>query len=108
MTTMQNTNTLTDRICSAAMMALAVLPMASLATAAHATTVKVSDLNLASPAGVAAYNQRADHAARTYCSNERAISAVAACRKGVAVELSEKLDAIRTAQAARAQTFAAR
>ena len=105
---MQKTNTLTDRICSAAMMALAVLPMASLATAAHAATVKVSDLNLASPAGVAAYTQRAEQAARVYCSHERGISVVTACRQGVAVELSEKLDAMRTAQAARAQTFAVR
>lgn len=105
---MQKTNTLTDRICSAAMMALAVLPMASLATAAHAATVKVSDLNLASPAGVAAYEARATQAARNYCSTERGVAAVEACRKGVTAELSEKLDAIRTAQAARAQTFAAR
>jgi UrcA family protein len=105
---MQKTNTLTDRICSAAMVVLAVLPAAALASAAHATTVKVSDLNLASADGVAAYQQRADVAGRTYCASERSIQAVTACRKGVAVELSEKLDAIKTAQAVRAQTFAAR
>lgn len=108
---MQKINTLTNTVSSIAMLALAVLPIAALTTAAHAApaSVKVADLNLASHDGMATFNQRADYAARKFCNAELSLSARAHCRAGVMVELNEKMDAIRTAQAARAATtFAAR
>ena len=108
---MQKINTLTNTISSIAMLALAALPIAALATGAQAApaSVKVADLNLASQAGVTAFNHRADYAARKFCNTELPLSARANCREGVRVELSEKLDAIRSAQVSRAATtFAAR
>ncbi len=98
-------NSLTNRIASLAMLALASLPAAALATAAHAqTTVKIADLNLLSAEGIATFSQRADYAARDYCSVERSLSAMAACRVAVKAELHEKADAIREAKLARATT----
>lgn len=108
---MQKINTLTSTISGIAMMALAALPITALATGAHAApaSVKVADLNLTSQAGVAVFNQRADYAARKFCNAELSLSARANCRDGVRVELNEKMDAIRTAQATRTSTtFAAR
>ena len=108
---MQKINTLTHTVSSIAMLALAVLPIAALTTAAHAApaSVRIADLNLASRDGVDAFNQRAVLAARKFCGAELSLSARAHCRQGVRVELTEKMDAIRTAQAARnATTFAAR
>ncbi len=109
---MQKINTLTNTISSIAMLALASLPIAALTTnAAQAapSTVRVADLNLASHEGITTFNQRADYAARKFCNTEISLSARANCRIGVKVELNEKMDAIRTAQAARASTtFAAR
>ena len=104
-------NDLTNRISGLAMLALAVLPMAALATGAHAApaSVKIADLNLASAEGAAAFEQRADFAARRFCSTERSLSSAATCRKGVRVELNEKMAVIRTARANQpANTFAAR
>lgn len=100
-----------SRISAAAMLALAALPIAALATGAHAAPVsfKVSDLNLASPEGQTAYDQRAEAAGRKFCAAERAVAARTACRAGVKLELSEKLDVIRAAAVARdTQAFAAR
>jgi UrcA family protein len=108
---MQKINTLTNTISSIAMLALAALPMAALTTAAHAApaSVKVADLNLASHEGVTTFNERADYAARKFCNTETSLSARANCRIGVKAELNEKMDAIRSAQAAHASTtFAAR
>ena len=61
---MQKINTLTNTISSIAMLALAALPIAALATGAQAApaSVKVADLNLASQAGVTAFNHRAESA----------------------------------------------
>lgn len=69
---MQKINTLTNTISSIAMLALAALPIAALATGAQAApaSVKVADLNLASQAGVTAFNHRADYAARKFCNTE--------------------------------------
>ena len=105
---MTKTNNLTDQVCSVAMLVLGALPIAALSTAAHAATIKVSDLNLATAHGVAAYEARAEHAARSYCSTERRLAAVTACRQGVTAELAEKMTAARSAQSARNATFAAR
>ncbi|MBW8814182.1 MAG: UrcA family protein [Caulobacterales bacterium] len=98
------------KISTAAMLALAALPIGALASAAHAETrVHVADLNLTTPQGMAAFNQRAHNAASTYCAEVVGLSARASCRNGVKAELSEKAGAIRDAQMAQAaQTFAAR
>jgi UrcA family protein len=97
------------RISSVAMLALAALPIAALpAQALAATTVKVSDLDLLSPQGVAAFEQRSDQAARTFCRNVFTLSRHASCRAGVKDELAEKVAVVRAAQLGRATTFAAR
>lgn len=102
---------LTNSISGLAMLALAALPAAALTTAAHASpaSVRVADLNLASVEGVATFQQRAEFAARKFCSPDRSLSSAASCRKGVKTELTEKMDALRASQAARTTTtFAAR
>lgn len=108
---MTNLTNLTNSISSLAMLALAALLIAALATASHAApaSVRVSDLNLASTEGAAVFHQRAEYAARKFCTTERSLSSAANCRQGVRAELTEKMDAVRTAQAARTNTtFAAR
>ena len=81
----------------------------ALATGAHAgTTVKVSDLNPASIEGQATFAQRADAASKEFCSVERSLTAVKACRAGARAELNEKFDVLRTAAIAQQKTFAAR
>ena len=85
----------TARIAGAATLALAVLPAVALATAAHAethvpTSVRVADLDLATPAGHAAFARRADAAARLYCSREVALDLKAGCEAAVRAELSDK------------------
>jgi UrcA family protein len=83
---------LTARIAGLATLALAVLPVAALSTAAHAqTAVRYGDLDLASPSGKAAFSQRADRAVRAYCLAERSFSQRNACEAGVKAELKEKL-----------------
>ena len=101
---------LTNRIAGVAMLALAALPMAALATNAHAgAAVKVSDLNLLTADGQAQFEERVDVAASKYCVAERAIPNNRACRAGVRAELAEKVEAVRLAQLAKAsQSFAAR
>jgi UrcA family protein len=110
-TTMNKLN-LTNRISSLAMLALAALPIASLpasALAAPAASVKVSDINLLSPEGMATFTKRADYAARDFCRDERSLSAAASCRTGVKEELSEKVAALRSAKLEQAsKAFAAR
>ena len=99
-----------SKISGVASLVLAALPIAALATAAHAqTVVKVSDINLLSPQGVSEFNERADAAGRKYCLPERTVAGRAACRVGVKAELNEKLSVLRTAQLEQAsQAFAAR
>ena len=107
---MTQTISMTSRISSVAMLALASLPFAALATgSAHAgTVVRVSDLNAASIEGQATFAQRADAASKEFCSVERSLTAVKACRAGARAELNEKFDALRMAQIAQQKTFAAR
>ena len=101
---------LTATISGLAMLALAALPIAALATASHAqTVVKVADINLLSPQGVSEFNQRADAAGRKFCLPERTVAGRTSCRAAVKAELNEKITALRTAQLAQASTtFAAR
>ena len=99
-----------SRISGIAMLALAALPIAALATASHAqTVVKVADINVLTPQGVSEFNQRADAAGRKFCLPERTVAGRASCVAGVKAELNEKLTSLRVAQLERAsQSFAAR
>ena len=103
-------NNLTAQISGLAMLALAALPIAALATGAHAhSVVRVADINLLTADGMATFHQRADSVARDFCSDERSLSARANCRIGVKAELNEKVAVIRAAQLARTNsTLAAR
>ena len=106
---MTQTTSLTARISGVATLALAALPLAALATNAHAASVKVSDLNLLSPAGQATFVQRAESAGRKFCATKRGVTAYQSCRAGVRAELAEKMEVVRTAQLAKASpSFAAR
>jgi UrcA family protein len=88
----------TARFAGVATLALAVLPIAALTTAAHAAPsvpyaaqrVQVSDLNLASASGKAMLAQRADKAANEFCRLERNLVAKAACETAVRAEVTEK------------------
>jgi UrcA family protein len=87
-----------------ATLALAVLPVAALSTAAHAapvTRVQVADLNLASIEGVAAYHSRVAAAAKQFCSDEKNLVQNAACKAGVRAEVQEKLNQRQTLLAQR-------
>ena len=99
-----------SKISGVASLVLAALPIAALATAAHAqTVVKVADINVLTDQGVAEYNQRADAAVHKYCLPQRTVAGRASCVAGVKVELTEKLAVLRTAQLEQASTaFAAR
>lgn len=102
---------LTNSISGFAMLALAALPIASLPASALAApaSVKIADINLLTPQGMATFDKRADYAARDFCREERSLSVAAACRVAVKEELSEKVTAIRSARLEQAsKTFAAR
>lgn len=92
------------RIAGVATLALAALPVAAIATAAHAApmSVKVGDLNLNSPAGLVAFNQRSQAAATAYCRSallpRSAMETVQSCRKAIKTELNEKLPAVQQSQ----------
>jgi UrcA family protein len=86
-----NTAKITSRVAGIATLALAVLPIAALTTAAHAgERVRTADLNMASASGRAAFEQRVDHAANKFCSLERNLTNKAACQAGVHAEANEK------------------
>ncbi|THD53331.1 UrcA family protein [Phenylobacterium sp.] len=80
-----------SRIAGLATLALAVLPIAALTTAAHAGEhVHTGDLNMASAADRATFEQRVDHAANKFCNTERNLTNKAACKAGVHTEADEK------------------
>ena len=109
MTSFANKTDFASKISGIAMLALAALPIAALATASHAeTSVRVSDINLMTPEGMATFNKRAQYAASSYCSEVLSLSAQAACRTGVKAELSEKVAVIRAKAEHASQSFAAR
>ena len=85
------------RIAGLATLALAVLPVAALSTAARAETlrtpvsVRIADLNLTTAEGQAAFAQRTHKAARAYCADRQLLAAKAACQSAVRAEVQEKL-----------------
>jgi UrcA family protein len=96
---------LTARISAVAMLGLAALPFAALATHVQAAPARVAvgDLNLNTEAGVARFHQRVERAARTYCADELSLHVRMTCRQGVRAEMIEKLPAVQQAQQAMAQ-----
>ena len=87
------------RLASVATLALATVPVAALSTAAHAQNadihyasqrVRVADLNLASPAGKAAFADRVEIASRHLCVTEKNLNLRAACQAAVRTEANEK------------------
>jgi UrcA family protein len=103
-----------SRIAGLATLALAALPIAALATGAHAgpIAVKVGDLNLNSADGLAAFHQRTETAATRYCRATvpvmTHINAMASCRTAVRAEMASKMAVVQQAQLNGAATYAAR
>ncbi|HEY8617053.1 UrcA family protein [Phenylobacterium sp.] len=102
-----------SRIAGVATLALAVLPLAAISTAATAApaAVKVADIDLNSPHGKAAFEARLERAATNFCSAQRTgvrpLGRAASCREGVREEVVAKLPMVQQAQLARS-TYAAR
>ena len=103
------------RFAGAATLALAALPIAALATAAHAApaTVRIADLDLNSPHGQAAYQQRVDRAAIKFCKAQpgvatRVRAADDICVAAVREERSEKFVVAAQAQRAARSVYATR
>lgn len=86
-----------SRLSAVATLALAVLPSLAIVTGAHAETlsVKVSDLNLNTPAGQKVLEQRINVAARQYCAESittgTRLGSPASCRAAVRAEILSKL-----------------
>jgi UrcA family protein len=88
-------STFAARYAGVATLALAVLPIAALTSGAHAAThmpaaVRVADLNLSSASDRATFQQRAQAAARKFCSTETTLDLKAGCEAGVRTEINEK------------------
>lgn len=86
----------TARIASVATLALALVPAVALSTA-HAAehvpaSVRVADIDFATPAGQATFAQRLDAAARQFCSREQALDIRAGCEAGVKSEVRAKAE----------------
>jgi len=92
------------RIAGVATLALAVLPVAALATNAHAAPravkVAVADLDIGSKAGMAAFDKRVQLASQKICGDEHTLAARANCAHGVRMEADEKLAAYLDARSA--------
>jgi UrcA family protein len=87
------------RISGVAMLVLAALPIASLPAAAFAqTSVKISDIDLLTPAGMAAFKTRVQSAASRHCAEVLSLNARAHCRVAVKAELNDKAAVVRAAQ----------
>jgi UrcA family protein len=102
-----------SRFAGLATLALAALPIAALATGAHAApaAVKVRDLNLNSADGLGTFRQRTEAAASTYCRTNHPgtirINEMEACKAGVRAEMAAKLVIAQQAQRG-ADVYAAR
>ena len=88
-----------ERTSRGALLGLAILPLAAIASGAHAETrIKVSDLDLATAKGAAVYEQRASKAERAFCRGKISLSAQAACRAAVKTELAAEGERLRQAR----------
>jgi len=82
------------RFAGVATLALAVLPVAALSTAAHAAPIariQVADLDLGSTEGVATLRHRVAVAAERFCGGEKALRQKEACKAAIRTEVQEKL-----------------
>ncbi len=81
---------------AAAAAALAVLPAAAHAAegARGAVAVRIADLDLASPGGMAQFHRRVNVAAQRFCADELSLERQYACQAGVRIEMREKLAAV--------------
>jgi len=83
------------KIAGVATLALAVLPVAALTTAAHAQpraqVVRVADLDLSTKAGHDAFEARVHKASRAICRDARTLGENNACEAGVRTEAQAKL-----------------
>ncbi|MDP3852993.1 UrcA family protein [Phenylobacterium sp.] len=93
-----------------ATLALAIIPVAALATSAHAAPVAViqaSDIDTLSPEGARTFQQRADAATRKFCraatAGQPGLREKAACKTAVRAEIAEKFEAHNMAVAAKRQ-----
>ncbi|HEX7947863.1 MAG TPA: UrcA family protein [Phenylobacterium sp.] len=87
------------KISGVAMLVLAALPIASLPAAAFAqTSVRISDIDLLTPQGMATFKTRAQVAASRYCGDIYSLTARAHCRIAVKAELNDKVAVIRAAR----------
>ena len=76
-----------------ASLAIAAIPFVALGSAAHAQTVRISDLDMSRSAQVQVFNGRVERAADQFCSrtvDARALDRMAACKAGVRAEMKEK------------------
>jgi UrcA family protein len=83
-----------SKIAGVATLALAVLPVAALSTAAHAATpvkVAVSDLDLSTQAGQRAFDARVAKAGVQLCREEGTLRGRDVCEGAVRAEAREKL-----------------
>ena len=90
----------TAQFAGVATLALAVLPMAALTTAAHAAPAKmvVADLNLATAAGQKAVANRIAHLSHEVCADERNVTQKAVCESAVSSEAKDKVAAYAASQ----------
>jgi UrcA family protein len=93
----------------AANLTLAVAPLAAHAQSAP-VRIQVADLDLNSPAGLSAFQARAERTQRVFCdAGGQSLSARDACRAAVRAEIAEKLALAPHAQlASRGQVLAVR
>ena len=103
----------TTKLVAAGYMVLASIPVAAgMASVAHAqpagVTVKIGDLDLASPAGQKTFEARVRQAGRTFCGDTVTLTQKDACMSGVRAEANEKLAQVMADRGAQATTIAAR
>lgn len=100
------------KIAGVATLALGMLPVAALATSAHAATapqvIRIADLDLSTAAGKDAFEARVHTAGRQLCRDERTLARTSACEAGVRAEAREKLAATQDARSAPTALIAAR
>jgi UrcA family protein len=83
--------TLLKAISVAAGVSMAALTMAASAQAAEAVRIQVSDLNLNTPQGRAAFDARVTQAAHRICAGDRTLSGSMACERAVRQEAQDNL-----------------
>jgi UrcA family protein len=92
-----------SKFAGVATLALAAMPLVTVATAARAeTTVAIADIDVATPSGRAEFDARVDKAARDYCKARQVswtrIADNRACVAGVKLEMNEKLAQVQGSQ----------